>query len=911
MFFNYNTYNKAEPSRMYLALPGRKVIGSLLGIKSAKFHPQLRDIWEIDFEIDSVLTTSIGELIDNPIFSKLQQYMEIKVENIGWFRINETPEELLDNDGRYYKRFTAMGYETTLQDLDLNLFYVNCGIDESIEMYPENLNAINLPKQNIQLWIKEANEDPTSTEYWKLGLLNILEHEYLYKKGWKIGHVDVNVSNKRGRQFEIDTENIYAFLTQDVSKSYKCLFSFDRENLEINIHSIENLGKDLEMELSLRNVINSITIKSQNENVYTSFRVSGADNEQALLEYINYGSDRLYNFDYFIETNMIPEDTAKKYKKYEEWLNAHRKEYANLSLESLKIDEKISAIQEQVPIDEVEVLYENLSLDELNTELASAKNVVALLEEMHTVDGVLEIENTSDYSMYMSFKEVIIPKLEAEIKSRDPENDITEEQEEIDWETNWELYGTNELTVKLVAYQRQLDILKEKGYDQPWSSETGTFSQEFHDRQYELFQKYNQYVVDINVRLEKLNNDIAELKKQKDTITTQIREMGAKAKVSHEDWGFTKQELSLLDILTIETDFSDSTIEIQDNNTLDEIIDLAEDLYDSAVKEMEIESRPQLSFDISVDNLFHIQKYKNNIGKMEIGDFVFMELMNGYKTKQRIIGMEIELINFNDSDLQFEFSDSVRVNGQLSDYDFLLDKSGSSSKNSISKSSSETISALNNFSTIAADILVKYISGSGSNGLITSGMSDADLKNLADALTGMIEVKIQLDQLASELGKIERLALNSSFMKFLSSIYEVDNQASFTKVKETVSNVTMTITNIKELLSGVPVGDDVIHLTTKNLLMDDDVITDNIGKKLTISDLNESAISSGKFPIISPKNAIKFDGDFITATDMEGITRFEVGISDIDEFVFRFRDKDGNLIIDENGIVEKDNTELE
>ena len=115
----------------------------------------------------------------------------------------------------------------------------------------------------------------------------------------------------------------------------------------------------------------------------------------------------------------------------------------------------------------------------------------------------------------------------------------------------------------------------------------------------------------------------------------------------------------------------------------------------------------------------------------------------------------------------------------------------------------------------------------------------------------------------------------------------------------------------KELLSGVPVGDDVIHLTTKNLLMDDDVITDNIGKKLTISDLNESAISSEKFPIISPKNAIKFDGEFITATDMDGITRFEVGISDADEFIFRFRDKDGNLIIDENGIIEKDNTELE
>ena len=92
------------------------------------------------------------------------------------------------------------------------------------------------------------------------------------------------------------------------------------------------------------------------------------------------------------------------------------------------------------PVDEVEVKYDNLTLKELNTELTSARNVVSLLEEMHTQDGNLQIENTSDYSMYISFKEVIIPKIEAEIKKRETGE---EPIEEIDWETNWELYGIN------------------------------------------------------------------------------------------------------------------------------------------------------------------------------------------------------------------------------------------------------------------------------------------------------------------------------------------------------------------------------------------------------------------------------------------------------------------------------------
>ncbi len=74
--------------------------------------------------------------------------------------------------------FTAVGYESSLQDLDLNLFSINCATPESIEMYEENVNELGIPKHNIQLYIPNASEDATSDKYWKLGLLNILEHEY-------------------------------------------------------------------------------------------------------------------------------------------------------------------------------------------------------------------------------------------------------------------------------------------------------------------------------------------------------------------------------------------------------------------------------------------------------------------------------------------------------------------------------------------------------------------------------------------------------------------------------------------------------------------------------------------------------------------------------------------------------------
>lgn len=898
MIFKYNAYKQTEPLRMYLGRPGRKTINSLIGVETAKFHPQLRNIWEVEFEINSMYTDDTGKIQKNPIFSKINQYMEIDIETIGWFRINQHPQELLDDNGRYYKKFTAYGYETTLQDIDLNLFNINCGTDESIEMFEENLNALGLPIHNIQLWIENASEDPKSDKYWKLGLLNILEHEHLYKKGWKIGTVDVDISTKRGRQFEIDSKTVYAFLTQDVSKSYKCLFDFDRKNMTINAYSIEHVGKNINVELALRNVINSITIDSQNDDVFTSFRVSGADSDQTILEYINYGSDRLSNYDYFIETGMIPSETAEKYKKYEQWKNDNREEYANLSLKSLEISEKIAGIQELEPVDEVEVKYDNLTLDELNTELTSAKNVVSLLEEMHTQDGNLQIENTSDYSMYISFKEVIIPKIEAEIKKRETGEKPTEE---IDWETNWELYGTNELNIKLVTYQRQIDVLKEKGYDKPWSTDLDTMSKDFHDRQYELYTKYTKYVDEINKRLDYLNQEINDLNGQKNEVSTKIKSLAATAKIVYEDWGFTDEEIALINMLTIETDYSDSTIEIQDNNTISEIIDLAHDLYKSAKKEIDIESRPQLSFSITLDNIFHMQQYMKESNDISIGDFLPLELMNGYKTKQRIIGLEIELVNLNDIDLSFEFSDAVTVNGQSNDYDFLENNYGSSSKNSISKSSSDSTSAMNSFSTMAAQILMKYITGSGSNGLITSGMSDEDLRNLADALTGMIEVKISIDQLVQEIGKIESLELNTAFMRFLSTLYEVDNQDSFKTVKTLVGN-------IQKLLSGNPISSDTIHLTNANTKLDSDLITNKIAKNIKIDDLNESVLSTGKFPIFSPEKAFKIDGNFLTVTDSNEIIRAKLGFDQENGYICEFRDENGNLFMDGNGIIDNSET---
>lgn len=896
MIFDYNQYKQAQPAKMHLALPGNKIIKPLYGIEHARLKAHLNDIWQIDYEIDSIVD---GE--ENPIFKRINQYMEIYVDNIGWFRIDETPQESY-SDGRYIKTFVANGYETTLQDIDLNLFSINCGTDISIEMYNENINELGIPKHNIQLYIKNANNDPSSDKYWKLGLLNILEHEYLYKKGWTIGEIGIDIASMRGRQFEVSSKTVYAFLTQDAATAYKCMFQFDREKKKINAYAIKDIGKSLNIELSLRNVINTISITDQNDVLYNSFRVAGADEEQTILEYINFGSNRICNYNYFIETGMIPSSTAKKYRLYEEFKESKRKEYSDLSLRTLEINEKISAIEEQVPVDEVEVEYSNLTLEELNIELTSAKNVLTLLEEMHTIDGVLNIENTSDYAMYISFKEIIIPKIEAEIASREEGAD---EPEKIDWETNWELYGINELEVKRVGYVRSMEILEEKGYDKPWDSENPTegVSEDFHNKQHELYLKYKNYVLEIDERLEKLKTEVDSLNKELKKISEERKALVDAVQMSNERWNFTQEELTLFNILTYETDFQDSTIEILDTYTLTEVIDLAWDLLDSAKEELEIESRPQMSFNIDLDNLFHIQEYMKKANNIEIGDFIFLELMNGFKTKQRLVTLDIELVNFNDISLNFEFSDSVTVYGKADDYRYLLENSSkSSSKNSISNSSSNKQFVSNIASTVAMQILKKYLNGSGGVGgdAFPFGISDNDLQKLVDALSGLIDGKISLEELKVELAKIDKLEANSAFMKYLNTQFLVANQGDFKELNALVAK-------IDSLLAGTISAETfhAINLMVENTTIDEAVIRDLIAAKITVGMLHAGDISANSFNIVSDDGGLLIAGNTMQFKDKNDIVRIQIGRDENDNFTFCLYDETGKgVLIDSTGIKE-------
>lgn len=130
MKISYDVFNRTEPSEVYIAKPGQRLIGKLFGIQedSAYCEINLNNTNTFEFTLDRDLS---GEV--NPFYDYVDVHYELYLKNIGWFKINEQPE--INSDGIVEtKTVRAESLEIELQQYDLFGFKVNTGDEDSWEM---------------------------------------------------------------------------------------------------------------------------------------------------------------------------------------------------------------------------------------------------------------------------------------------------------------------------------------------------------------------------------------------------------------------------------------------------------------------------------------------------------------------------------------------------------------------------------------------------------------------------------------------------------------------------------------------------------------------------------------------------------------------------------------------------------
>lgn len=128
--FRYDAYGRTEPSRIFIARPGKHLLGCLNGV------PEESCSLTIDFINADTIEFNVYKYHDEELtayYNYVDILMELYVDGFGWFIIDESPS--IHNDGlNEYKSVTAHSYEIALKQYDLVDFDINTASATSREM---------------------------------------------------------------------------------------------------------------------------------------------------------------------------------------------------------------------------------------------------------------------------------------------------------------------------------------------------------------------------------------------------------------------------------------------------------------------------------------------------------------------------------------------------------------------------------------------------------------------------------------------------------------------------------------------------------------------------------------------------------------------------------------------------------
>ena len=253
----------------------------------------------------------------------------------------------------------------------------------------------------------------------ELSLMYLILHEH----GWEVGYVDPTVlpdsdieddriplADKVG-YFDKDSQDIYSFLTQDVSAYYRCIFVFDTENYLVNCYNINNIGYDTNIFLSFHNIQNEVT-RSSDRDLYTVFHVQGA--EELDFTEANLGEDWITDISYFLNEEHFSPEFITKYNNCAETREQNRLEYIQASKDYRNANSIATEIYDRVPIDNADGgQYSTMTEDELLAEKANMEAEKRGYESQFEDPATHEIdweafEASDDWKRYKVLTETVL-----------------------------------------------------------------------------------------------------------------------------------------------------------------------------------------------------------------------------------------------------------------------------------------------------------------------------------------------------------------------------------------------------------------------------------------------------------------------------------------------------------------------
>lgn len=613
--------------------------------------------------------------------------------------------------------------------------------------------------------------------YKQLSLLHFISN--LTDGNWTIGEVygvsdgDYTYANRK-IQFEEDG-TIYSFLTQSLARAIECFPILDIINRTIGIKPISCIGENTGGIISFNKLINSLNISCDENNLITKLYVYG-ENELS-IEQVNFGREYIEDLTYMV--NALDSDgnriyvsdyLAEKYLKYKEYQETNRVDYIELTKEYNQYLKDIDELKYRVPNDSLYTNWGSFSIDELETELTTYKNLLASLislykEDYGTVgcnkdgsineDYIKKTEYWYDYYAYVN----TIKQIEVAINTYpnyNNESKWTETQQaqyegiKDDYLTEWSLYGSVELKVKIDSYASRLEILvssssvikkEDSEYEiKTWDELTDSEKEDYLTEQsykdsYDMYMEYYNNMTEAQAYLDSILAEISDLEEKQNICKTQLDEI--KKQVSWEVY-FTSDERKILNKLLYEGEYNNNNILTTSINDVVDSVDIQKELLLDGQEKISILSRPQLIFNTELSNLFGLVEFKPLWDDFKILNYILVQYRDNKFAKLRLTGFSFNPLIPSIQTISVSFSNMVSSKTKFDDTASILGLSSTEGLSTYGSNSSSGGNGSYEFDTISNTMLEKLLNSETFGTRVTNVILDTMSANLIQTKKAII-----------------------------------------------------------------------------------------------------------------------------------------------------------------------------
>lgn len=943
----FNRYNEPIQGHVYLGTPNGKILCAINGIEESTFKltSKFNNTFELTFDLNENILIQDGKglskLVHSNVYDLVGWLMRVYVENVGWF-IMEHPK-ITDDGMKQIKTITCQSAEIEMQQHDLKNFKINQGTTDSYEMLADNnvekIDDVEFAKeqikfhnpQNPQLSLIDLALKAAGMKGWSVGEIDSTPKTYRTYKDGKYVETTTLLSNEIGA-FDVESQDLYSFFTQDMAKYFQCVFVFDFLHMKISAYHPENYGKSTNVNINFRNLQQSQEITVDDSTLFTRYYVQGADDLG--ITYVNFGSNYIENIDYYLNEKYFSPLLIIKYKLWKEDYEEARILYIEATRQYNEQMKVVTELYDRVPLDDCSTDWSTFTDDELKEAQANYQAQLKGYEQFYVDDdGNFDenaLKNSSDANDYYQIKNVILPSIQIEMDNRQLPTDDDNADYVDSYKTNWKLYGLDELKVKLQEYKNTIETCKKGGYDQPYT-EDSSHTKDVHDTMYAKYldaqnqldsnyvggcqEAYDQRQSEIDAANEILNSynkTRTDLVKQisKETWSGVVAadnsgyildeagnyitdEAGRRIYCDTQKLQFTERDLTELSKVYYDGDYSNENMFLTDSDDQVSAIDEQLKLLDAAIDDLYIASHPQYQFTTSLDNFLALADYEDYIKNINQGDYLWLTVDN------KVVKLRVVEIQYNpliaDNSIQITFSNMIQGRSSRNDLSYVLNTPSNASKSSASGSSNNFLN--NEGITLTAGLIQKLIS----NGAFKNGVSQIINNEFAGMLAGG---SISLEELNAKIIKVTDLYGKNGYFEYLQAKLitagrVVADSADFKELSALAATIKSAIIGASSTETGI-----VINLTTENATMSEAMIKDLIAKYITVNELKAGDIYTNKIKILSEDGTLKIQDNTFTIYNKDGNPVVQLGEDKNGNYGLIISDSKGSVLLDSQGLHE-------